>query len=118
MLFLHPMWDSESQRLGLRRCTPAGYRYHGIAELVGFAGLLLLLAMLGWLAWRWWNGSFRPAYLWFLGAPFAMGVASECLMQHAWRLARRKDFRYDAQKREASWQEDGTRRTYRFGQTE
>jgi hypothetical protein len=25
MLFIYPMWDSESQRLGLKACTPRGY---------------------------------------------------------------------------------------------
>src|SRR5438105_3219039 len=35
MLFMHPMWDSESERLGKKHCTPAGYRLHVLAENIG-----------------------------------------------------------------------------------
>lgn len=41
MLFIHPMWDNESQRIGKRKCTPAVYALHAIAEMIGFAGLLI-----------------------------------------------------------------------------
>ena len=34
MLFIHPMWDNESQRIGKQKCTPAGYALHVIAEMV------------------------------------------------------------------------------------
>ena len=52
MLFIHPMWFHESQRLGQRACTPVGYALHGIAELIGFAGLLALLVAAIVVVWK------------------------------------------------------------------
>ena len=43
MLFLHPTWDHESERLGKKRCTPTGSALHVVAEWIGFVGLLALL---------------------------------------------------------------------------
>jgi hypothetical protein len=34
MLFIHPMWDSETERLGKKACTPTGYALHGLADTV------------------------------------------------------------------------------------
>jgi hypothetical protein len=45
--------------------------------------------------------------------PFGLGVASEVLIQLSWWLALRRGFRYDAERREASWLEAGERRTYK-----
>ena len=42
MLFIYPMWDNESQRIGKQKCTPKGYNLHVIAELLGFIGLLVV----------------------------------------------------------------------------
>ena len=52
MLFLYPMWDSESQRIGKKKCAPLGYRLNGIAELLGFIGLILLTAVAVYLKFR------------------------------------------------------------------
>jgi hypothetical protein len=112
------MWSSESQRIGKQRCTPTGYRLHGVAELVGFAGLLLLLAVPAFLAWRWFAGSFHVSLWWLMAAPFGLGIASEVLFQYSWRLALRKDFRYDYTRDEASWLEGGKRRTYKYASEE
>ncbi len=38
MLFIHPMWDNESERVGMQKCTPLGYRLHHTGEGVGFFG--------------------------------------------------------------------------------
>ena len=38
------MWDNESERIGKQRCTPLGYALHVVSDLIGFLGLLLLLA--------------------------------------------------------------------------
>ena len=113
MLFIHPMWDNESQRIGKQKCTPAGYALHGIAELIGFAGLLALLAVLGFLAWELLAGAFRASLLWLLVPPLGLGVVSEALFQYSWWLALRKGFRYDYERREASWLEQGEIRTYK-----
>ena len=115
MLFIHPTWDNESQRIGKLKCTPAGYALHVIAELIGFAGLLILLAVLGFLAWEWSAaGAFRISLLWVLAPPLGLGVVSEALFQYSWWLALRKGFRYDYERREASWSESGERRTYKY----
>ncbi len=43
MLFINPMWDNESQRIGKQKCTPLGYRLHKIF-IYALAGLLFGLA--------------------------------------------------------------------------
>jgi len=35
MLFIYPIWDNESQRIGKQKCTPLGYKLHGTAEGLG-----------------------------------------------------------------------------------
>jgi hypothetical protein len=107
------MWDDESQRIGKLNCTRAGYALHVIAEMIGFAGLLLLLAVLGSLAWGRLATAFPVPPLWLL-APLGLGVVSEALFRYSWWLALRKGFRYDHERREASWLESGERRTYKY----
>src|SRR5829696_5856907 len=81
MLFLHPMWDYESQRIGKQRCTPTGYTLHVVAELIGFVGMLLLLGVVALLVWWGIAGDFRSADLWLLALPFGLGIGSEVLFQ-------------------------------------
>ena len=69
MLFIHPMWDHESQRIGKQKCTPIGHAIHGVAELIGFVGLLLLFVAPVVLAWRWFAGTFHAPLLWLLAVP-------------------------------------------------
>ena len=114
MLFIHPMWDNESQRIGKQRCTPTGYALQVIADMIGFFGLLLLFAAAAVLAWRWFTGTFRPSLWWLLVVPFAIGIVSEVLFQYSWWLALRRGFRYDCEHREASWLEAGERRMYKY----
>jgi hypothetical protein len=114
MLFLHPMWDHESQRIGKQRCTPTGYALHVIAELIGLAGLLLLLALAVVLMTKAVAGTFRAAHLWLLVIPFGLDILSEALFQYSWWLARKKGFHYDYERCEASWMEAGVRRTYKY----
>ena len=106
------MWDNESQRIGKQKCTPTGYALHGIAEMIGFVGLLTLLAVPAVLAWKSFTGTFHASLFWLLAAPFGLGIISEVLFQYSWWLALRKGFRYDYERREASWMEGGERRTY------
>ena len=113
MLFIHPMWDNESQRIGKQLCTPTGYTVHVISELIGFSGLLLLLATLAVFAWKGAAGTFHLPNLWLLTLPFILGAISEALFRFSWYLALRKQFHYDYERREASWIEAGERRTYR-----
>lgn len=114
MLFIHPMWDSESQRIGKQKCTPTGYTLHVIAELIGFVGLLILLAALAVLVWKWLAGTFRSSLFWLPAAAFGLGIISEVLFRYSWWLALRKGFRYDYDRREASWLEGGERRTCEY----
>jgi hypothetical protein len=114
MLFIHPMWDNESQRIGKQKCTPTGYALHAIAELIGFVGLLMLLVIPAVLVWKWLAAGFRVSLFWLLSVPFGLGILSEVLYQYSWWLARRKGFRYDYERREASWLEGGERRTYKY----
>jgi len=114
MLFIHPMWDHESERIGKRLCTPSEYTLHVVAELIGFAGLLMLLATPLVLAWRGVVGTFQAADLWSLAVPFAVGFVSEVLFRYSWRLAFKWGYRYDTERCEASWLEAGERRTYKY----
>lgn len=114
MLFIHPMWDNESQRVGKQKCTPGGYALHGIAELIGYVGLSALLAVPAVWAWNWFAGTFRASLFWLLAVPFGIGLVSEVLFLYSWWLALRKGFRYDYERREASWMEGGERRTYKY----
>ncbi len=113
MLFIYPMWDNESQRIGLRRCTPTGYALHAIAELVGFTGLLSFLVMPALLAREWLKGELHGEDLWLLAAPFGIGIASQTLMWISDWCARRKSFHYDYSRQEASWLERGELHTYK-----
>lgn len=115
MLFIHPTWDNESERLGKQKCTPTGYTLHVIAELIGFVGLLLLLATPFMLAWKWLAGTLHSSHFWLLGGvALGLGIVSEILFQFSWWLAIRKGFHYDYENREASWIEAGERRSYKY----
>jgi hypothetical protein len=114
MLFIHPMWDHESQRIGKRKCTPIGYAIHVIADLFGFVGLVLLFVVPLVLVLKRMAGTFNALLLWLLAAPFSLGIISEVLYQYSWWLALRKGFHYDYQRCEASWVEAGERRSYKY----
>jgi hypothetical protein len=112
MLFIHPMWDSETQRLGKKACTPAGYALHVFAEWIGFLGfLILVISGIVWL-WRWLAGAPRGLAVAGLTLALVMGVTSEVIFHVSWRLALRRGFQYDGH--EASWSENGSRKSYRF----
>lgn len=113
MLFIYPMWDSESHRIGKQKCTPTGYAMQGFAELLGFVGLLLLFGTGLYLTYRGIVGTFRAHLLWLLAVPFGLGFISEMLYHYSWVLALRKGFQYDYERREASWIENGQRCSYK-----
>ncbi len=113
MLFFHPMWDHESERIGKQKCTPVGYAIHAIADLLGFVGLLLLLGALVYLSYRITAGTFRAALFWLVAAPVGLGLISDLLFHYSWWLARRKGFRYDVERCEATWIESGEQRSYK-----
>ena len=116
MLFIYPMWDSESQRLGLKACTPRGY-VHSLPGrgdrscwlvLLPVTGIFLIgLACLGW---------FHTEYFGLFLAPFAAGVLSESTMCVSRVCAKRKRFDYDAETRTASWIEQGVAQEFQWKQ--
>jgi hypothetical protein len=114
MLFIHPMWYHESQRIGKQKCTPAGYTLHVVADWIGFVGLLLLFGVPAMLVQKWLAGTFHASLFWLFAVPFGLGIVSEVLFQFSWRLALRKGFHYDYDRCEASWMEAGERRTYKY----
>jgi hypothetical protein len=116
MLFVHPMWDNESERIGKQKCTPFGYALHGIADLLGIIGLFLLIGIAGYLVHRGIAGTFRPPLLCILMIPFSLGLVGNALFRLSWMLARRRGFEYDYVLREASWIENGRRVRYRYEQ--
>jgi hypothetical protein len=116
MLFLHPMWDNESQRIGMQRCWKTAYLVHGYGELVGFLGLLALLGTIVYLAYQGIFGSFNSSMWWLFCVPFGMGVISETMVQASWVMVARRGFEYDYDDRVASWLEEGQRVTYKYAQ--
>jgi len=116
MLFLHPMWDNESQRIGMQKCWPLGYNIHGIGELIGFLGLLALLGAVAYMSYAGLAGSFTSRTWLLLLIPFGMGIISEVMVQTSWAMVARRGFEYDYDKRMASWIDNGKRVTYQYAQ--
>ena len=106
-MFINPMWDSESQRIGKQKCTPLGYRLHLISDLVGFVALLLLPVTFVYLQVMDVLGRFDPSLRWLYAVPFSIALAGTLLHQYSWRLAARKGFKYDYKTGVATWLEDG-----------
>jgi hypothetical protein len=114
MLFIHPMWDHETERIGKKKCTPFGYALHGVADLLGFVGLLLLLGTAVYLGFKGITGGFRARMWWLLAIPFGVGIVSEVLFHVSWVIALKRGFEYDAKAGVASWNEDGKRIKYKW----
>jgi hypothetical protein len=114
MLFIHPTWDHESQRIGKQKCTPTGYALHVFGEMIGVVGLLLLFVVPAFLLWNWWAGTFDSLLFWLFAVPLGLGVISEVLVQISWWLALRKGYKYDCERCEASWLEAGKSITYKY----
>lgn len=112
--FGHPMWDNEAERIGKQKCTPIGYAIHVFGELIGFLGLLLLLATPVGLGVMGVAGTFHASLCWLLLVPFGFCAVGQVLHQFSWWLALRKGFHYDHDLSEASWMESGQRRTYKY----
>ena len=114
MLFIYPMWDNESQRIGKQKCTPMGYNLNVIAEPLGFIGLLLLLGVCVHLGCSAVTSAFDKSLFWLITILFGFSIISRVFYQFSWFLASRRGFEYDYEKREASWIENGESVTYRY----
>jgi hypothetical protein len=112
MLFIYPMWDSQSQRVGMLRCSKRGYMFQEVARILGSLGLFLLLGMFIYLIARSFLSDSTESQLWILSIPFGIGIMAQILYLYGWSLAYKKKFEYDDEKREASWEENGKRITY------
>jgi hypothetical protein len=112
MIFFHPMWDSENQRLGLKACTPWGYALVGVGNLVGMLlGLLALITVPLYLIYKFFIGQFALSLLWLLLIPISLGILGRVVFEAGWILAKRKQFHYD-ETRIAWWNEGGEIRSF------
>ncbi len=116
MLFIHPMWDNESQRIGMKKCWKTAYLIHEYGEFVGFLGLIALLITIGYMIYSAIFAEFQHSMWWLLCVPFGIGIASEIAVQTSWAMVERRGFEYDYQYCVSSWAEDGQTVIYKYGQ--
>ena len=114
-MFINPMWDNESQRIGKRKCTPIGYGLHVVSDLIGLVALLCLIGVPIYLAYAAIRGRFTSTLLWLLLVPFAIALIGNLLFRLSWRLADKKQFNYDYQNGVATWIESGVQHSYKYG---
>lgn len=116
LMFINPMWDNESQRIGKQRCTPAGYAFHVISDLIGLNAIILLLGIPIYLVYVGIRGRFALSMLWLLVVPFAIAIVGNLLHSYSWHLAEKRQFNYDYEDRIATWiDEDGNEQSYECG---
>ena len=113
-MFIYPMWDSETQRIGKQKCTPLGSRLHLIAEMIGFVSLFAVPCILIYFAYRGVTGTFHSRLWWVLAIPFVATLIGDVIFAYSWRLAHNRRFAYDDSANEASWYDDGERIVYRY----
>lgn len=113
-MFIPRIWFDEVERIGKQRCTPFGYALQGIGDLTGFVGLLTLLGVPLYLAYAGVVGLFQWTLLWLLAIPIVLGGVGSVLVSVSWSLARRKQFRYDYERRVSNWVENGQERAYTY----
>ncbi len=108
------MWDSESQRLCKKKCSGLAFQIHVIGELIGFIGLLMLIAcFVGEIGVGIKNGLNDVSIMVFI-FPFALGVLSEAMVQFSWWVVKRKTFSYDCQSGLVQWIENGQTVIYKY----
>lgn len=114
MFFINPMWDNESQRIGKMKCTPLGYKLHGVSDGLGLLGLLCFLGIIIFLAISVFRSTFTFSRLWLFLIPFCLDVVASALHAYSWHLADKNGFEYDFETREASWLDNGKRIVYKW----
>lgn len=112
MIFIHPIWDTEHQRLGLKTCTPMGYLLHEIADGTGFTGLALFVGSSIFLIYRTIAHHFAWHLCWLLLISIAIGIIGRALHELSWLVAAKKQFHYDYKSDTANWIEQGQTRSY------
>jgi len=101
MLFIYPMWKSETERLGKKRCSPLAYNIHILADYIGFLGLILLITMI--------ITKIITSYIdswWYFSIPFLVGFLGGLTHIFSWYLVSRKKFEYNYKKDESKWIEN------------
>lgn len=115
-MFINPMWDHESQRVGKQRCTPVGYMLHGISDLIGFIAIICLLGVIIYLVYACIRGEFTSGMLWYLLVPFTIAILGNVLHNYSWYLADKRQFKYDYEKSTSTWvDESGVQQSYEYG---
>lgn len=115
-MFINPMWDNESQRIGKKRCTPTGYALHGISDLIGFIALILLPGVSVYLMYAGIRGQASWGMLWLFVVPFAIAIVGNMLHTYSWHLADKRQFKYDYGKCVSTWiDESGAQHSYKYG---
>lgn len=111
-MFIPRMWFDEVERIGKQKCTPFRYALQGVGDLVGLIGLMMLLGVPICLVYRGALGAFHWPLLWLLLVPIAVGFARVVIVGVSWPLAGRKQFKYDYERRESTWHEQGEKRSF------
>jgi hypothetical protein len=114
MMFVPRIWFSEVERIGKQRCTSVGYALQGVGDLMGFSGVVLLVAVPVYLVYQAIVGAFEWSLLWLLIVPFVVGIVGSTLVAFSWALAYWKKFHYDDERCESSWIEAGEKRAYTY----
>jgi len=116
MLFIHPMWDTETQRIGKMRCSNRAYSLHVNAELIGFCGALLFFGFCIWFVATWLISAWSTPTYWLFVIPLTLGILSEILFQYSWIMVNRKGYRYDAEGDRVTWTEGDQEQTYSYNE--
>jgi len=112
MIFIHPMWDTETQRLGLKTCTPFGYFLRELADGIGYLGLFIFLATPIYILYRIFAHRFAWHLCWGFLIAILVGIIGRVVYEFSWRVAVKKQFRYDSERGIVSWIEAGHERFY------
>lgn len=112
-MFINPMWDHESQRIGKLKCTPVGYMIHVISDLVGLVAMICLTGIPIFLVYAALRGTFFWAQLWLLAVPFVIAIIGSAMHSYSWDLAYDRQFEYDAETYISTWvDESGNQHSY------
>ena len=114
MIFFHPMWDSEGQRLGMKACTPLGYGMRIVGDLIGFLGLITFFLIPANLLLRFIRHQFSTHDLWLLLVPLIIGIIGRILFELGWKLATNKQYKYDYETMTVTWIEKGQERSFAY----
>ncbi len=111
-MFVPPIWIDEVRRIGKPKCSPLSYAVHNLGELIGLIGALLLLLVPLFLAYRAVVGNVSWGLLWLLLIPFTAGALGSLVIGPSWGMVARKQFKFDYERREATWLDGDERRSY------